>query len=534
MYKNSVERFKEIVRVLAFYGFGYVVNNKIKKDENKSPSNLKKALEELGPTFIKIGQILSTRPDILPNKYIVELSKLQDDVVPENFSDINEVFRKEFGKNIDECFLYFNESPLASASTAQVYTAILNNGREVIVKIQRPHIYEKMHLDMSILSKIIALTKTKFTDSLIDPKEALDEILSATEQELDFENEKDNINKFKELNKDVAFLYAPYIIDEFSSNKILTMEKINGFKIDNLKKLDEGNYDVYDLGKKLALSYFKQVFEDGFFHGDPHPGNLLIQDGKICYIDFGIVGSFSKSLKDALNDAIISVAYKDPDKLISVLMSIGIKKGFVNRNKLYEDIDYLFDSYLSTSLQNIEMSVLLQEIFDCAKRNNIKLPKDLTLLIRGTVIIEGVLAKISPDIKILDIAIPFVKSNNKFSIFKELNSDEILIRSYKFAKDFYTLPTKMIELSNSILNGRAKIQLQINSLNRSINELNKMVNRVVYALIISSMIIGSSLILNTNIGPKIYDISIIGVVGYGIAAFMGFRLLISIIKSGKL
>lgn len=534
MHKNSVERFKEIVKVLAFYGFGYIVNNKIKKEENRTPENLRKALEELGPTFIKIGQILSTRPDILPNKYIVELSKLQDAVAPENFSDINEVFQKEFGKNIADCFLHFNQIPLASASTAQVYTAILNNGTEVIVKIQRPHIYEKMHLDISILYKIIALTKTKLTDSLIDPKEALDEILSVTEQELDFKNEKNNINKFKELNKNVAFLHVPYIIDEFSSSTVLTMEKIDGFKIDDLKKLHEDNYDLYDLGKKLAISYFKQVFEDGFFHGDPHPGNLLIQQGKICYIDFGIVGSLSRSLKEALNDALIAVAYRDPDKLISVFMSIGIKKGFINRNNLYEDIDYLFDSYLSTSLQNIEMSVLLQQIFDCAKKNNIRLPKDLTLLVRGLVIIEGVIAKISPDIKILDIAIPFVKSNNKFSIFKELNSDEILVRSYKFVKDFYTLPTKIIELSNSILNGRAKIQFQINSLNRSVNELNKMVNRVVYALIISSMIIGSSLILNTNIGPKIYDISIIGVIGYGIAAFMGFRLLISIIKSGKL
>ena len=534
MYRNSVQRFREIVRVLAFQGFGYIVDSKIKKEEDKAPENLRKALEELGPTFIKIGQILSTRPDILPAEYIAELSKLQDDVAPEKFSDINEVFEKEFNKPIEDIFLHFNKKPLASASTAQVHKAILKNGKEVIVKIQRPHIYEKMHLDISILYKIISLTKAKFTDALIDPKEALDEILYATEQELDFKNEKNNINKFKELNKDVAFVHAPYIIDEFSSSKVLTMEKIDGFKIDDLKSLNDGGYDLYDLGKKLALSYFKQVFQDGFFHGDPHPGNLLIREGKICYIDFGIVGSFSNSLKEALNDAILAVAYRDPDKLISVLMSIGIKKGFVNRNKLYEDIDYLFASYLSTSLQNIKMSVMLQEIFDSAKRNNIRLPKDLTLLIRGLVIIEGVVAKISPDIKILDIAIPFVKSNNQFSMFKDLSADKILIHSYNFAKDFSALPTKIIELSNSILNGRAKIQLQVNSLNRSVNEFNKMVNRLVYALIISSMIIGSSLILNTNIGPKIYDISIIGIVGYVIAAFMGFRLLISIIKSGKL
>lgn len=531
---DSLQRFNEILRVFTYYGFGSIVDSKITNNEKKSAENLRKAFEELGSTFIKIGQILSTRPDLLSPPYISELSKLQDEVPPEKFEDIEKVFFGEFNKTTDEVFLHFDRVPLASASIAQVHTAILKDGSEVIVKIQRPDIDKKMHTDISILMKIFSLAKAKFSDALIDPKEALQEILYSTESELDFNNEASNMKKFRELNKDVAFVYAPYVYDNLSSSKVITMEKINGFKITDMKKLKEGGYDVNDLGKKFALSFFKQIFKDGFFHADPHPGNVMIRGGKICYIDFGITGSFNSAFKEALNDAIFAIAKKDPDKLISVIMSIGIKKGYINRNKLYDEIDYLFESYLSTSLQNIKISTMLQEIFDCAKRNNVFLPKNFTLLIRGLVIVEGVVAKISPEIRITDVLIPYVKSTTKFSFLEGIDGDELLIESFSFIKDVRRLPGKITELSNSILNGRAKFQLQVNNLNRSINIVNKAVNRLVFALIISSMIIGSSLILNTNIGPKIYNISIIGIAGYGIAAIMGFWLLISIIRSGKL
>ena len=322
--------------------------------------------------------------------------------------------------------------------------------------------------------------------------------------------------------------------DEFCSTKVLTMERVYGFKVDDMKKLLIGHYDLNDLGKKLALSYLKQVLEDGFFHGDPHPGNIFVCEGKICFIDFGIMGSLSNSIKSTLNDMISAVVFNDINKMISALLSIGIKKGYVDRNKLYEDLDYLLINYLSISLNNIQISVMLSEIFDIAKQNNIRLPRDLTLLIRGLVILEGVIASIAPDIKIIDIAIPYVKSNNKFSLLTNLDLNTLLIRSYAFIKDSFRLPSKIMELSDSLISGRAKLQLEHKNLNTPISELNKGINRLVFALIISSMIIGSSTILNSNIGPKIYSISIIGITGFVTAAFMGFWLLISIIKSGKL
>jgi len=220
--------------------------------------------------------------------------------------------------------------------------------------------------------------------------------------------------------------------------------------------------------------------------------------------------------------------------MISSLLSIGIKKGYVNRNKLYEDLDYLLLNYLSVSLNNIQISVMLSEIFDIARQNNIRLPRDFTLLIRALVILEGVIASIAPDIKIIDIAIPYVKANNKFSPFADLDLDTLLIRSYSFVRDSFKIPSKIIELSDSLVSGRIKLQLEHKNLSTPISELNKGINRLVFALIIASTIIGSSTLINSNIGPKVYNISLVGITGFITAAVMGFGLLISIIKSGKI
>jgi len=533
MRRNSVNRFREIIKVLGSYGFGSIIDYNFKK-QNKLPVNLRKAFEELGPTFIKIGQILSTRPDLLSPDYIIELSKLQDSVLPESIETIKKIFFDEFLISTTDCFKQFDENPLASASISQVHKATLKNGRDVVVKVQRPDIAEKMRLDISILTRIVKFTKAKFTQSLIDPEEALHEILLTTELELDFTNEVKNISTFKNFNKDVAFLYVPYVVQDLSSTKVITMERIYGFKVDDMKKLLIGHYDLEDLGKKLALSYLKQVLQDGFFHGDPHPGNIFICEGRICFLDFGIMGKLSNSLKLTLNDMISAVAFNDINKMVSALLSIGIKKGYVDRNKLYEDLDYLLLNYLSVSLNNIQISVMLSEIFDIASHNNIRLPRDFTLLIRALVILEGVISRIAPDIKIIDIAIPYVKANNKFSLFTQMDFNTILIHSYSFMKDSFKIPSKFLELSDSLISGRAKLQLEHKNLNTPIRELNKGINRLVSALIISSTIIGSSTLLNSNIGPKIYNISLIGITGFITAAFMGFWLLISIIKSGMI
>lgn len=533
MRRESVHRLRQIVKVFIYYGFGFLVDSKFSKDDN-SPANLRKAFEELGPTFIKIGQILSTRTDLLPSNYIDELSKLQDNAPIEDFNNIEKLFINEFHDTIDNSFLYFNKNPIGSASIAQVHEAILKDGRFVIVKIQRPQIADEMHIDLSILSKILHLTKAKFTDTIIDLKDAIDELLKSTEDELNFRNEVLNLKKFKALNNDVNYIYVPYIIEDFCTKKVITMEKIDGIKIDDISSLSKAGYNLEDIGRKLSISFFKQVFQDGFFHADPHPGNVIIRQNQICYIDFGLMGSISKSLKDSLNKAIVALAYRDVNELVSILMSIGVRKGHIDKNSLYEDVEYLLSTYLSTSLMNIKVSLLFEEIFEITKRNNIQIPKELTILVRSLVITEGVLSTISPDLVLIDLIMPYIKSQNRNAFINDFEFDEFMLHGLKFMRASSLVPSKFIEFSDSIISGRAKIQLNHNNLDQPIKNLHRMVNRIVFAVIISSMIIGSSLILRTNIGPKLHDISIIGITGFIIAALMGFYLLISILKSGTL
>ena len=261
---SSVARFKEILKVFTSYGLGYLLGKKEEK-EKKSPSNLRKAFEELGPTFIKIGQILSTRQELIPEEYIIELSKLQDNVASDKFEDMAKVFYDEFNKNIEDEFLYINKEAIAAASVAQVYRGILKNGQDVVIKIQRPNIKETMMMDFDILLILSEKFDRVFKESVVDPKEILLEIKSSAEKELNFIYEANNVKKFREFNKDIPCIYAPFIIDEYTSEKVITQENIEGFKINDKVILNELGYDKDDIAKKLTLSYFKQVLKDGFF-----------------------------------------------------------------------------------------------------------------------------------------------------------------------------------------------------------------------------------------------------------------------------
>ena len=312
------------------------------------------------------------------------------------------------------------------------------------------------------------------------------------------------------------------------------MEKIDGIKITDTLKLKEENIDLNTIGRNLALSYFKQIFEDGFFHGDPHPGNILIVGKKICFIDFGIMGEIPPSLKDALNELFIATAYEDINKLISVLMSIGVRTGYVDRNRLYEDIDYLMSNYLSTSLRNIKVSIILDDVFEVSSRNNIKMPKELTLLVRTMVIVEGVVAKISPDINLLDVAIPYIKSSTRKSWLKDLNLEEFILKTLRFSNDTSKVPSKLLELSDSIIRGRARVQLEHKNIDKPLHSLDRMVNRLASSLLVASMIIGSSLIIDSNTGGKIYGMSILGLLGFIASGLASLWLLISIFRSGKM
>ena len=388
-----------------------------------------------------------------------------------------------------------------------------------------------MKLDIAILKRIVKFTKINIT--IVNPLEVLEELEVSIERELDFTIEGNNILAFKEKNKDVASIYAPDMISEFLSKKTLVLEKIYGFKINNVNKMLKEGYDNKDVARKLALAYCKQIFEDGFFHGDPHPGNLLISDGKICFLDFGIVGVLNENMKSWLNKAMLAIATKDKDRLVDFILAVGIKKGKINKSDLYEDIDYLFDTYLNTSLKNIKIGILLQEVFQIVRRNNIQFPSELVALIRGLVILEGVVAEVDPEFEIISIVTEFIKSKNKFAILKELDTEELIISTYQFARDTMKIPTKTIELLNKFINDNTNLNIKIKELDEIESKLDNIVNRLTGGIIVAALVMASSLIISNKVEPTYNGLSIIGIIGYIITSILAIILLWDMNKGSK-
>ncbi|WP_025640487.1 ABC1 kinase family protein [Schnuerera ultunensis] len=519
------KRFKEIVSVALKHGF---------KNGIGDPKELRLVLEELGPSFVKIGQILSTRPDILPIEYINEFQKLQDDVSPEEFSIMKEVIEFELQGSIDEIFTNFKKTPIASASLSEVYLAKLKTGEKVVVKVQRPFVKEKMLSDIQILKKMAPFINFTATKEVVDMKKVIDELSTAAEKELNFIEEMNNIIKFKENNMDVKFITVPRVYEEYCTPRVLVMDYISGIKIDNVDKLREAGYDIHDIATKIIYNYFKQVFEDGFFHADPHPGNILIYENTISYIDFGLMGNLSSSLRKKLNEFLAGASTKDVDLMAKSILKIGIKKGPIDLNRLYRDIEILYSTYIDEAIHDYDIPQILEEVIVVCKKNNINMTHDITLLIKGMMTLQAVLAKIDKDLTLMDIAIPYFKDRMVKEKIKDLNFTEIAAFLYSSIKSTFQLSTKVLDIINAGLEGRLKLNLELKDMEENFNEINKMVNRLIFAIIVAGLLVSSSLVINANIGLKIYGISAIGIVGYLGAGLAGLLLLISIIRSGKL
>lgn len=523
-YTNS--RLREIVSVFVKHGIKNGLGN---------PKNLRLALEELGPSFIKIGQILSTRADILPLEYINELQKLQDDVKPEDFSIMKKVIESELKNSIDEIFMEFDINPVASASLSEVFKARLKTGEKVAVKVQRPFVKEKMLSDIRILKKLIPLINlTSTTKEIIDLKKVIDELTEATTKELNFLEEMNNAIRFSQNNKNVKFLTCPKVYEKYCTDRILVMDYISGIKIDNVNKLKEEGYDTEDIAKKIIYNYFKQVFEDGFFHADPHPGNLLIHNNTIGYLDFGLMGELSLSLRKKLSQILEGFATNNIDLMVNSLLSIGIKKGFVDENKLYKDVAKFYNTYANQSIMDLDLPRIFEEVVLMAKNNNMNMPHNIILLVKAAVTLQAVISKIDENISLMDVAIPYLKDKIIADKLQNADFNQLMTLLYSSVKSTVRLPNKLLELLNSITQGRLKLYVDLDNIDETFNNINKMVNRLTIAIIVSGLLVSSSLVINANVGLRIYGISAIGIFGYLSAGLAGLILLISIFRSGKL
>ncbi len=415
-YRN-LKRYREIVHVLFKYGFGYVVErtglSRLFRGEREfiayprlsGPERVRKMLEELGPTFVKLGQVLSVRPDLIPLEYAIEFRKLQDNVSPLPFDVIKSEIEKELKRPVEDIFEDIDPNPIASASIAQVHKGRLRNGGNLVVlKVQRPNIRKTIEADLDILYHLAGLIKKHFAEELTyDPEEVVDEFAYAIRKELDFENEKRNIKRFARFYENEPYLVVLKAYDEYSTGKLLVMDYVEGVKPESREALLKQGLDPDDVARKGALLVFKQVFLVGFFHADPHPGNIcILKDGRIAFLDFGQVGRISDELASKLGDLLVAFVRKDADAMIDILIEIGVMESIPSSGFRTELRDFIED-YYEIPLGEIKLGEFIDELASLSLKYNLRLPRELVLLSKALATIEGVGAQISPEFNFLDV-----------------------------------------------------------------------------------------------------------------------------------
>ncbi len=365
-------------------------------------------LAELGPTFVKLGQVLSTRADLLPSDFIEELSTLQDQVPPVPFDQVRKQIREAFGKELEEVFAEFDPVPLAAASMAQAHRAKTKGGDEVVVKVQRPGITEQLRADLSVLHYVARALEAVIEEvGVYTPTGIVEEFEKAVQEELDFLNEAANIRAFYRNYQAVTHTRIPKVYDELTARTVLTMEFINAPKL-NSANLDERSKQA--LAKAILQGAFKQLFEDGLFHGDPHPGNLLVLEGPVLgLIDFGLVGRVTRQMQDTLVQLVLAIGLKDSESTARILYRMGTPDSRTNLMAFRKDIDAILGTYLPTSLKDIDTKHMLADILNLAVKYRIRIPKEFAILSRAAIAIEGVLRSLYPEMPINDIFMPYAK-----------------------------------------------------------------------------------------------------------------------------
>jgi len=552
-YRN-LKRYQQIVLVLIKYGFDDILSRlkfefyfKLRKsiipkykekdlERVTAAHRLRLALEELGPTFIKLGQILSVRPDLIPIEMVEEFQKLQDEVPSFNIEKVHEIVEREFGKKTEELFKHFDDKPIAAASIAQVHGAITFDNKQVVVKIQRPDIKHVIETDISILNEIATLIQRYIPETeLYEPVEIVEEFAKTIRKELDFIREGRNIDRFGRNFEHDYTVYVPKVYWELSSDQIITMERINGIKASDFNKLDRQGLDRKKIAYNGGIASLEQVFIHGFFHADPHPGNIFIlDDNVIAPIDYGMMGSIDDELRLALGEILTGIVKKDVNRIIKIFYNLNLLNDNTDDRGLRVDLTDFLERYYQIPLSKLDMRRIINEFIEITRQYKIKLPSDLTMMGKALIITEGWGRRLDPDFDLISMATPYVKK----LLLRKLDPRRHLDSFVDMIEDFNHLikifPSEMKSILEKIKRGQLTIKFEHQRLENLIRDLDKASNRLSFSMIIAAIIIGSSMIVQLDKGPLLFGFPIIGIVGYLIAALLGLWLVIAIIRSGNL
>jgi len=553
---RSAQRLTEIIQVLTKHGFGHIVTrlnlhrhlpvvSRLRRKSRRAPPYAQEEtpakrvallLQDLGGTFVKLGQLLSARPDLIPESFILELSKLQDHAKPFPGHLAKETVEAELRLSLDEAFAEFDEEPLASGSIAQVHPAALADGTAVVVKVKRPGIDRQVSTDLDILRALTHLALRYFPEwRVYHPATIVDELARKIHKELDFLTEAAFTARFREITRDSSTLRSPEVFWKFTSPGVLTLERLEGIKINMVEELQAQGVDTKALARNLTISFMDHYLEHGMFHADPHPGNLLVSpDGRINLVDFGLVGHLSEEMRSQLAATLFAVTRRDVDTFFEVYSEIGVFDRQTHAGELKTDLAELLDKYYGLPLDQIDIRRVFNDVTETARRHHVMLPRDFVLLGKSIVAVVGTARKLDPDYDLGTLAESTAKliSKERFSPsrIKRLLSTEL----WQVGRLLHRLPRDLRNLISSIQEGRLQLVFKHEGLDNLTTELDKSSNRVAFSVTLASIVIGSSLIIAAEVGPTFQGISLLGVVGYVLAGILGAWLAVAILRGGKL
>lgn len=507
-----------------------------KHTSRKQAQQFVAALVELGPTFIKVGQALSARGDLLPPEYIDELNKLQDTVPPIPYEQMREVLIKELGESPENLFLELDPQPVASASIGQVYNAVLKNGQKVVIKIVRPGAMETFERDLEILVDIADwASQHTAIGQMYDLHAWIDEFAYTVRNEFDYLREGHNAEVFLRNFYHDERVYIPLIYWDLTTRKVITMERVSGIKINDLEGLDRAGINRRKVAENLMHFALRQVFEFGFYHADPHAGNFFVQpDGSLAVMDFGMVGRLTSQTKRTFLGIAIAIQRNDTDVLVDELMAAGIYTRGIERKTLVSDLDRLFDRFTGGAIRELTGTAIFREIMQMALRHNLELPSELIAMTRAITIAEGTGMMLYPEFQLFKFAEPYVKR-----FWSEQRTPEaIMPRVGQAALDGLELglelPRRMTRLLELLERGQMEMKVNMKPLQQMMGQMQKMTNRLALSMLLSAVIIALALVL-VIYHPQTWQT--FGEVIFGLAFFsslaFGAWLIWSIIRSGR-
>ena len=551
---RHLARYRQILTVFFKYGFGDLIellkieqyieiglqliskNRRSRLEKLSRAERVRMACEELGPTYIKFGQILSTRPDLVPVDFIKELSKLQDNVPSSPFSEVSKIVESELGAPPEDIFDFFEKTPLASASIGQVYRAILKDGEEVAVKVQRPGIKKIIEVDLEIMLHLATLMERHIEEvSLHQPVKIVEEFARTLEKEIDYTIEATNMERIARNFLNDSTIYVPKVFRDTTTESILTTELVEGIKVSEIDRLEKAGLDRKLITVRGADIVLKQIIKHGFFHADPHPGNIFVlPDNVICLLDFGMTGSVDRRTREDFIDLAESVVNRNESRATQVLLKLTYWDEDPDIRLLEKDVADFMGRHLYKPLKDIKIGKLLNNLLELTFQHRLRIPPDIFLMLKAFSAIEGVGLMLDPDFDMIKQAAPFIKEIKLARLSPQRITGDIFrlaIELFQFVQNF---PKDILSITRLIKQQKLSLNLEYKGLDKMLSTYDQISNRISFSIIIAALIIGSALVIMSKVPPLFYDISLLGIVGFLAAAIMGIWLLVAILRKGRL